>query len=316
MKAAMKATAKNTIFVTVGAWKDWEEKTKVLRASAKKQGVPLEIVDKGGVWHGYFENKIVRLKSWLEDRVKENKKIKYFVFVDARDVVFIKPLATILKQMQGFSEENVWFNPDRRNRTWPANSRWFAHRISLKYGCDGIANSGLYFGRVERVLDLLARCIDLSWFLTDETVRPGSIENLIKETIRGDRPDLKFVIGKGDTTTTEYRLGTYPAAEPFLQSDQFYVQLLQAMWDDIVQVDIERKVLAGFADGWPSYGIDAEGLTTNGWVSNGSMPLGTAGILHSPWMFPRTKMDDKNNVDAWTLWAIREGIVNERDLES
>ena len=295
----MKMTKENTLFTTVGSWKDWEKKTKVLRLSAEKNQVDLEIVDQGGIWYGYYENKIVRLKKWLEEKVRRNGTIRYFVFVDARDVVFVKPKEILLRQMNGFPEDSVWFNSDRRMRTWTANARWFAHRISLKYGYDGMANSGMYFGSVERILDMLNRCVTLSCFLTSEEQRPGTIEQLVKETIRGKRPELKFEIGKGETTTTEYNIGTYDEAEPHLQSDQFYIQMLQAMWDDIVQVDVERKVLAGFADGWPSI---------RNWRSNGSMPLGTAGILHSPWMFPRTKIDETQ--DAWEEWAYRERIVS------
>lgn len=294
----MNMTNENTLFATIGAWNDWEEKTKILRSSARKNRVELEIIDKGERWYGYYENKIVRLKRWLENRLKEDGKIRYFVFVDARDVVFVKPKAYLFRKMNEFSERHVWFNLDRRMKTWTANARWFAHRIALKYGYDGIANSGMYFGSVRRVLDMLNRCMELSRFLTGEERRPGRIEQLVKETIRGTRPEMKFEIGKGDTTTTAYSIGTYIGAEPHLQSDQFYIQLLQAMWDDIVQVDVERKVLAGFADGWP---------TLSDGQSNGSMPLGTAGILHSPWMFPRTKIDETKN--DWEDWARREKIV-------
>ena len=285
----MNTTQENTIFVTIAAWPDWKIKTDVIRRSAEKQGVELLYVDAGKPWISYFENKIVRLRDWLRDYSIQHPKLEYLVFADARDAVFVKSRDEILDLCKRFDDERVWFNADEPMCTWPVRAKWFASRISLKYGWNGIANSGVYVGRINRVLEMFDRCTELHRFLFSKMEsKPGSIEQLIKEATN-------------DTKGSRFRMTRYSRAETCRESDQFNVQALQATWDDIVAVDIDRIALAPFAEGWP---------TLSNWQSNGSMPLGTAGILHSPWLFPRSKMDDPENVDAWTTWAIREKIID------
>lgn len=286
----MNVTKNNTLFVTVAAWPDWEEKTKVIRASAKKCGVPLQLIDKGEPWIDYYHNKIVRLRRWL----RENRPpaARYMVFVDARDVVFVKNVSKIVRLLNKLNPDKVTYNCDEPMTTWPVVAKWFAHRISLKYGTGGMANSGVYFGRIENVLKLLDQCIEINEFFRDENAeRPNTVEQLAKDA----------VYGRGKFTMTRY-----PRGETCFASDQFCVQVLQAMWNDLVAVDENRIALAPFSGGWPSI---------KDWQSNGLMPLGTAGILHSPWMFPRDRTNEPDVKDAWTDWAIKEKIIDETSVE-
>lgn len=288
----MNVTENNTIFLTVAAWPDWETKTKVIRASAKKHDVRLELIDKGEPWIDYYHNKIVRLRRWLGIFKASNPAIEYMVFVDARDVVFVKNIEEIIRLLNKLDPDKITYNCDEPMTTWPVVAKWFAHRIALKYGSGGMANSGVYFGRIENVIKLLEKHIEINTFFRDEnTARPYTVEQLAKDAI----------YGRGRFTMTRY-----PRGETCFASDQFCVQVLQAMWDDAIAVDEKRLVFAPFSGGWPTL-VD--------WQSNGNMTLGTAGIFHSPWMFPRTKMNEPNVVDAWTAWALREKIIDERNIE-
>jgi hypothetical protein len=98
-------------------------------------------------------------------------------------------------------------------------------------------------------------------------------------------------------------VSTWKHKEPYLQSDQFYVQLLQAMWEPIIQVDGKRKVFGTFAGGFPTRNADGT------WTHNGTMDCTEAGIWHSPWLFPRTKAGDLTVVDRWTAWATEQRII-------
>ena len=281
----MRANAKNTIFATVAAWPDWKEKTHVIRRSAERYGIDLLLVGAGDSWKNYYENKIVALREWLMRYRTARPEVHYLVFVDARDAVFVKQRDEIIELLEDFDEEKVTFNTDRRMVTWTVRAHWFAQRISLKYGMDGIANSGLYAGRIDRVLEMYDQCIALKRFFNSKEQRPGTVEGVLKQAIRDDGGP--------------FTIARYARSEQHFESDQFYIQLLQAQWSDLIAVDIERRVFAGFSDGWP---------TLANWQSNGTMPLGTAGILHSPWMFHREKMTPEN-VAAWEDWARRERII-------
>ena len=307
----MNTTTNNTIFVTIAAWPDWEIKTDVIQRSAQKQGIELIFVDAGKRWFNYFENKIVRLYDWLGDYSIQHPEIEYMVFADARDAVFVKSRNEIFDLCKHFDDERVWFNVDMPMCTWPVQAEWFASRISLKYGRGGIANSGVYVGRIDRVLELFDRCIALhDFFCSEIESRPGTVEQLIKEAVI-DMPGSLF------------RMKRYSRAETCLASDQFHIQSLQATWDDLVAVDTERIAFAPFADGWPTREKAETAAAQRGRAlgernvdcsarlrASGTMPLGTAGILHSPWLFPRHKMNDESNIDAWTRWAIRENIID------
>lgn len=283
----MKATVSNTIFATVACWPDWLEKTRIVRLSAKKQGVDLIAAMPGEPWMNYYTNKIVLLDEWLIQYRNKNKKKKYFCYVDGRDVVFVKNVKTLVKSFSGFDEDKIYFN-NNLPAPWPVRARWFQDRIRLRYGYDGTANSGVYVGKIDTVLEMFERCKKLnSFFLSDEQ-RPGTMEGIVKQALSDIETGRR---------TTPFQIPSN-GINKHLDSDQFYVQLLQSQWDDTVRVDTERKAFAGFDGGWPSI---AE------WKSNGTMPLGTAGILHSPYMFPRTKFDETK--DDWESWAVRERLI-------
>lgn len=271
----MNTNERNTVFLTVAAWPDWAEKIDIFLRSAKKCGVEIELLDKEEPWHGYYHHKIVRFRKHLIQMMKTRPRIEYVIFTDARDVVYIKTKETILSLLDDADDEKVLFAIDNRLRTWPMIKTWLAHRITLKYGIDGIINSGCYAGRIDRVIAMLDECIRLHEILESGHAEPYTIESLFL-------PDVQ---------------------PKHLNSDQFHLHVLQATWSDLVTVDVRRRAFACFRDGFPLIKTAPE------LGSHGSMPWGEAGILHSPWMLHR---DDGSNiaVGMWRSWAKGEGIVD------
>ena len=272
----MNISDNNTTFLTVAAWPNWHEKIDVFLRSAKKQGLEIELLDCGEKWQGYYHHKIRRLHDRLTGWQKERPYLKYVVFTDARDVVFIKNRREIFSLLVDADDEKVLFALDNKLRTWPFTRIWFAHRIALKFGNDGILNSGCYVGRIDRVLELLSECKRLHEVLCTGKVKPATIEGMLHAEIRPEH----------------------------LNSDQFHLHAVQALWSDLIAVDVERRVFACFKGGFPLIKTAPE------LGSNGEMPLGTAGILHSPWMLHRDEKVPEAK-DAWRHWALNEGIIEE-----
>ena len=272
----MNVNENNTVFLTVAAWPDWETKTEIFLRSAKKQDVPVELLDKNEPWKGYYHHKIVRMKERLAAWQNIRPEIKYVVFTDSRDVVYVKPKREILSLLADASDEKVLFALDNRFRTWPMQKTWLAHRIALKYGFDGVLNSGCYAGRIDHVIELFSECIRIHEILVTGNRSMNSVLKMVHNELKPE----------------------------YLYSDQFHLHVAQALWSDRIAVDEPRKVFACFKGGFPP-------LKTGPQLGScGEMPLGTAGILHSPWMLHRDK-HSKKDMNAWRNWAIDEGIVDE-----
>jgi hypothetical protein len=273
----MNVNEKNTVFITVAAWQDWMSKMDVFLRSAEKQGIEVELLDKAMQWYGYYQHKVVRLRDHLYSLTQNRTEIQYIIFTDARDVVFIKPKPAIFSLLNDADDEKVLFALDNKLQTWPMPKTWLAHRIALKFGIDGIANSGCYAGRIDRVIALLSECMRIHCSLELGDVQQPSIESMLYNEI----------------------------VPEYLSSDQFHIHAVQALWSNLIAVDHRRQVFACFKDGFPRIKTSPE------LGSNGSMPWGEAGILHSPWMLHR-KDQTVESAKAWRQWAVTEGIIDEK----
>lgn len=270
----MNPSCENTIFACVAAWSDWREKIDVFYRSAQKQGIRLEILDKECSWQGYYRHKIVNLRNWILAIREKRPDIKYVVFTDSRDVVYIKPAETLLDNLRMFDDEKVLFMANQMH-PWPMRIKWLSEKIVRKFGPDGFANSGCCAGRIDTYLKLLDECVSLH-----ERLLTGQIS------------------GSGDERNIFLKM-----QRSYLDSDQFHIQTLQVLRAELISVDTGRKVFAGFDGGYPLLKTAPER------GSNGIMPLGDAGILHSPWMFSRENRS-ADAIDEWKKWAKDEGIVD------
>lgn len=271
----MKADSSNTSFVTIGAWPDWQSKMDVFLRSAGKQRIGVEVLERGEAWFGYYHHKIIRLRDTLLDWRRGRPHLRYVIFTDSRDVVFIKSREAILSLLDDADDEKVLFSLDNKLRTWPMERIWLAHRIALKFGIDGIVNSGCYAGRTDRVVEMLTECIRIHDTLVSGAVESNTIESLLLAEVE----------------------------KRHLSSDQFHLHAMQALWSDLVDVDVRRRVFACFRDEYPPV------KTAPHLCDNGTMPLGTAGILHSPWMLHRDDHRPETE-SAWKEWALSEDIID------
>jgi hypothetical protein len=271
----MNVNEKNTIFITIAAWADWESKLDVYLRSAKKQSIQVELLDKEIQWKGYFYHKIYLLRKRLLEWQTTRSDIRYVIFTDARDVVFIKPKQTILTLLGEVDEEKVLFALDNKLRTWPMNKIWLVQRITLRYGIDGIINSGCFAGRIDRIIELLTECVRIHENLVSAKIIPHTIEAMIYAELE----------------------------DKYLDSDQFHFHIVQAKWSNLIDIDVNRRVFACFRDGFPLIKTAPE------LGSNGTMPIGTAGILHSPWMLHRD-VQTEESIMLWKLWAVKEEIID------
>lgn len=273
----MNVESHNTVFLSVAAWPDWRGRIEVFLRSARKRGIPVELSDAGGEWRGYYQHKIVGLRERLISWTKIRPEAEYVVFTDARDVVFVASHEEILERLGRLDENKVTFALDNKLRTWPMNKVWLAHRISLKYGIDGIVNSGCYAGRIDKVIELLTECVRIHDALVSGVVEMPSIEAMVQRELKPE----------------------------YLNSDQFHLHVAQALWSELIAVDVERTAFACFKGGFPRIRTAPE------FGSNGEMPIGTAGILHSPWMLHRRDATE-DHVKQWRQWAADEGIIDEQ----
>ena len=269
----MNATTNNTIFVSIAAWFDWEKKTEIFLKSADKHEIEILLLDKGRSWKGFYYHKILQLAITFQLFHDQRQQIKYVVYTDARDVVFIKPLKEILSQINTLDENKVWFNADKP-QCWPLQSHWFTNEIKQRFGQDGIVNSGCYVGRIENVISLLRDCVQLHSRLVEQKPDKGTIEALLINEMKAS----------------------------YLQDDQYHIQALQALGSSKIAIDKDRQVFACFDGGFPLLKTAPEK------GSNGTMPLGTAGILHSPWMLMRSNRNPENLI-RWRHWAMTEEII-------
>lgn len=269
----MKANRENVLFISIAAWHNWKRKTEIFLKSAEKHGIDVELLDKGRRWQGFYYHKISRLSETLRAIRKERPQLEYVVYTDARDVVFIKPLEEILASINKLDLNKVWFNVDKP-RTWPFQARWFDDEVAKHYGRDGVVNAGCYVGRIEKVLTLLEECVQLHSQLLDPYFNANAVVSRLVQEMQ----------------------------PRYLQDDQYHLQVLQALGSSTIAVDKERRVFACFDGAF--HAIKSAPERGNA----GSMPIGDAGILHSPWMLSRSDANLENQT-RWRNWAIKEEIV-------
>jgi len=254
-------------YITIAAYKDWENKTQALRYSADRYGVPLQILFKGGSGTRY-ELKIERLyNEYVKDNVMCGDTI---IFLDCRDAVFTRPLSEIEAVLEsafaGLTETQIIFQPDTA-ASFPLRESWFAKRVTLKY--KQCANSGAYIYRMpdakENLHGMYKRLIRLHKTFTEgyQHLRDGE-EYLIPlyEIIKSAMPKQQNVC---------------------IDSDQFHVQVLQSLWDyKSVSIDTEERF---FVDDYKGHSFaDLSGLKVPAELYNNK----TAFVFHAPVRYLRS----------------------------
>ena len=168
------------------------------------------------------------------------------------------------------------FNTGRLSYCWPCDEREVIQKVVFNYGNRGVVNSGLFCGKIERILELFRQAAELyGAYINDNFEHP--VLCVFSE-------DMKGVLRKNR--------GVYR------KSDQFFLQLLQTAGNSIIQVDKDKHLLALFADKYP-YMHNREHSRNFADLEY----VGRASVLHSPWM--------SRSVLAWNGW-IDEEICREK----
>jgi hypothetical protein len=209
---------------------------------------------------------MLQMIPFLEQWLREGR--KYCIFVDARDTAFVETAENILQCYNAIAPAGILFNSDKMGIAYPFKNDEFVSKIRQHYGITGIANSGLFAGRIEMVLELFRQSIEIVRSIErDDYSHPALLQfdNASKNAMRNEK-------------------------ERICLSDQFPVQVLQCIGSELVQVDKDKRLLALFDNCYPFVCRRQEERSFGD-----CQYIGEAKVLHSPWM--------SADVTMWNVWV-------------
>lgn len=274
------ADKNNTVIFSIAEYEDPDYVTAPIRLTADYFGIPLEFAYYGtGNYKCNSDTKFNKILPFLQKQQEQGK--EYCLFCDARDVVFVDTHENILKKYNSMNVDGVLFNANSFCGTWPCEISQYTTRIVNLYGGRGVANSGVYIGRISNVLTLIQDSLRVIESVRTETFDTPFFSILTPEIIANFKENKKV----------------------YANSDQFAIQTLQYTSHPLIEVDTKKEIFAVFGDKYPfihnrkpkdCYAVDWSVLGDDSYI-------GDATILHSPWL-------SKNRV-AWITW-IKEEILN------
>ena len=155
------ATPENTVFLSSGAFgANFDDATALFRHSAERFRIPVTFVASGELFVHFYENKILRMK---EELLRQRELGKRFAFVmDARDIIFLDDIGTILSKFNAMHDGRVVFNADHLGALWPVERTWFLRELQVATGkCYANLNSGCYAGKIDTILLIMERIEDI-----------------------------------------------------------------------------------------------------------------------------------------------------------
>ena len=277
----MVATINNTVFYSIARYPNLDWSLQALKTTAEyfQVSIIFPIYD-SEAYVSHTQHKFVDMIPFLEQWQKDGK--EYVMFVDARDVVFVDTADNILSAYNEMNVDGILFNADAWDTVWPCKSHNFSSRVIQNVGGDGIANSGVFIGRIIDVLKLFYTSVEVCEYLRKQDYSHPLLNDLSYD-------DICCI---EDPTYNPFGHGLY-------YNDQFCVQLHQYHNDPLIKVDVNKELLAWFQWDYPS--IDK----TQGVLVHNDIHIGTAKVLHN------SRQKDQC---FWNYWA--ETIVQkERDKE-
>lgn len=242
-----RATAENTVFLSIAAYEDYETKTRALRKSAEENGVPLELCDAGEPWYGFYRNKIIHMRSHLR---RFHERGKRFAFVlDARDVLFIEPVDVVLQKFNALNKGRAIFNKDVPGKVWPSHNEILRREVERKMNSEHARlNAGMLAGAITTLLEIY----DLAVSLRTEFVEGNVIGDFARKLY-------------GDIGTAH------------IDDDQHLFQIGVACRPELFQIDCHKElfaVLMAYPEDIHEHSRDPGRHD----VING------AAMIHSPWL--------------------------------
>lgn len=269
------ATISNTIFVSVADYKDAEHRTRHLRMTAEKYGVPIQWASWGHKWEGFI-SKYIKMLAFLQ---QTSSSIKYVYFLDARDCVFVKPVDVILQELNEVFLDGILFNVNRS----PLHADFMIPAIyehlcmASLAGKFGNLNSGLYVGKKETLMRYYRRVLELR----EEIMSGGWQRNeMLKRIVESER--YQDVI----KTRTLYN------------DDEFMALVVMTCgFDRAIRGDVGKQHLSTFGHRFP----DVHDRRLQSVFANHA--IGTASILHCHHLSHEKSQE-------YARW-VEEHIVNE-----
>ena len=167
-------TLENTLFVSVGAYPNPEERCRNFISSAKKFRVPITWISWGDKWHGFNYHKLRLFREKCNTWRSEGK--EYIFMLDSKDVVFADDACVILRKASEIYEPGtLLFNAEFDHHIYPYKDEHFKATV-MREGCH--LNSGMIFGQIDTFMTVIDHALDIIDGIKNGIPRAGIAEYL------------------------------------------------------------------------------------------------------------------------------------------
>jgi len=170
-------TIDNTLFVSVGAYPNPEERCRNFISSAAKFRVPITWLSWGEKWHGFNTHKLRLFREKCKTWWSEGK--EYVFMLDSKDVVFADDIDVILRKANEVYEPGtLLFNAEFDHHIYPYKDEHFKATV-IREGCH--VNSGMIFGHIETFMTVIDIALDIIDGIKNGTPRAGIAEYIAND---------------------------------------------------------------------------------------------------------------------------------------
>jgi len=206
-------TAENTIFVSVAAYPNPEEKCDNFIRSAEKFEVPIRWLSWGEQWRGFNYHKMRVFREYFDGWRKEG--IEYVFMLDSKDVVFADDLETILRKANDIYEpETLLFNDEFEKHFYPYKDEHYK-AVLLSQGV--LLNSGMILGHIDTYETVIGYALEIIDGIKNGTPRAGIATHFYNDE---------------------------PARIRMIEDDQLTYQMCSIYYPQYFRVDQNRYLLA------------------------------------------------------------------------
>ena len=205
-------TIDNTLFVSVGAYPNPEERCRNFINSAAKFRVPVTWLSWGEKWYGFNTHKLRLFREKCNVWRSEGK--EYVFMLDSKDVVFADTVEVILrKASEVYEPGTLLFNAEFDHHIYPYSDVHFKAMV-MREGCH--VNSGMIFGHIETFMTVIDLALDIIDGIKNGIPRAGIAEYIAN-----------------DLTT-----------KGMMEDDQFTYQIASVYYPQYFRLDTDRYLLA------------------------------------------------------------------------
>jgi hypothetical protein len=258
-------SVENTMFVSVGAYSNLDERCHSFIATADKFAIPITWISYGEKWRGFNYHKLRLFHALCVEKQKQG--FKYAFLMDALDVVFTDDLQTILRKANIVYEPGtLLFNAEFDNHIYPYNDEKFMSALKVQ----GVhLNTGLIVGELDMFIAVI----------------PSALE--IMDGIKRNSP--------------KHGVATYICDDPLThgmyEDDQLTYQIMSIYHPEHFRLDTQRELLA-WTKIFPPKSLSA-------WRQDPPISgnVGNASIIHSSSTIKK-QPNGQRKFDYWVMFNI------------